>query len=153
MRMLCWPARSPFKTSNRFPGGTRRSFSRPAISSCLSLRRATVAILANRRTCNPFESASVSAHLNVLITDANSNATHDYRSSEAFEFPCCPRFPCRQFQPSLTGTYLKIMLPDLDALSVPLLRPPWLWSGKPRLYPPSPPLGSDGPSPMSPLAI
>ena len=66
--MLCCPARSPFSASSRLPGGTRKSFKRPAISNCRSLRRATDAIFANRLTGSPFDRDGVSAHLNVLIT-------------------------------------------------------------------------------------
>jgi hypothetical protein len=46
------------------------SSNRPAISSCRSLRRATAAMFENRLTGNPFASARVSAHLNVLITQS-----------------------------------------------------------------------------------
>lgn len=89
MRMLCCPTRSPFKASSRFPGGTRRSPNRPAISNCRNLRRATAEIFANRPTCSPFESASVSEHLNVLITGHNSNAERDYRQAWYPEYKNC----------------------------------------------------------------
>src|SRR3954452_24772206 len=56
------------RRDRRFPGGARRSCNLPAISNCRNLRRATVAIFANRLTRNPFASDSVSAHSNVLIT-------------------------------------------------------------------------------------
>lgn len=36
-------------------------------------------MFANRRTCAPFESASVSKHLNDVITEVDSNAAHDDR--------------------------------------------------------------------------
>lgn len=48
MQMLCWPVRSPFKASSRFPDGTLRSLSRTVISNRRRLRRATVAMPANR---------------------------------------------------------------------------------------------------------
>jgi len=51
-----------------------------AISSCLSFRRAAVAIFTKRLTRTPFERASVSEHLNDLIM-AHSNAMRDYRQA------------------------------------------------------------------------
>ena len=51
--------------SSRLPGSTRRSLKRPAISNSRSLRCATGAVLANRPTGIPFESACVSRHLKV----------------------------------------------------------------------------------------
>jgi len=52
----------------RLPGGIRRSSNRAAISNWRSLRRAMVAIVANRLTRSPFERARVSSHLKLLIT-------------------------------------------------------------------------------------
>jgi len=85
MRMLCCPSRSLFKASSRFPGGTRRSLNRPAISNCRNLRRATAEMFANRPICVPLESACVSEHLNVLITVYDSNAKRDYRQGKLWE--------------------------------------------------------------------
>ena len=83
--MLNWPARSPLSNSRRLTGGTLRSWSRSAISIWRSLRRATLATLANRLTRWPLASASVSAHLNDLTTHSGdtSNASRDYRQSPA----------------------------------------------------------------------
>jgi hypothetical protein len=48
-----------------------------AISSCLSLRRATASILTNCRTRWPFESASVRVHLNDLIMQSYNNVKRE----------------------------------------------------------------------------
>ena len=74
--MLNRPARSPLSDSRRLPGGTLRSWSRSAISIWRSLRRATLAMLANRLTRRPLESASVSAHLNDSITHSAPVVTY-----------------------------------------------------------------------------
>jgi len=76
-RMLYCPERSPLSTSRRLPGGTLRSSSRAAISNCLSLRRATLAICIRHLTRPPFEIASVSengaSHCSIRIKGTKSS--------------------------------------------------------------------------------
>jgi hypothetical protein len=56
---------------------TLRSSSRAAISSCLILRLATLAIFTNRLTLRPSERAFVSLHLNELIIEIDSYASRE----------------------------------------------------------------------------
>lgn len=74
--------------SRRFPGGAFKSAKRAAISSCLNFRRATAAMLTNRLTRTPFESASVSEHLKLLII-AHSNAVRDVVKRDYDDFDLC----------------------------------------------------------------
>src|ERR1035438_5827391 len=68
MRMLCNPARSPFRASNRFPGGTFSSSSVAAESIWTSLRTAARAIEFQRRLTPVSKSALVCFSAKLLIT-------------------------------------------------------------------------------------
>src|SRR5260370_38554240 len=59
--MLCWPRRSPFNASTRFPGGTLRSVSRRAPCRYSSFRRATRSMARKRGTSWSLKSSAVSA--------------------------------------------------------------------------------------------
>lgn len=75
MRMLCWPARSPRKTSSRLPGGTSRSFKVLARCRMRSLRLAGRSIPSNRRTLWSWKRVSVRWHRNDSITWQAYNAS------------------------------------------------------------------------------
>jgi len=68
MRMLCNPARSPLRASNRFPGGTFSSSSVVTESIWTSLRTATRAIEFQRRLIPVSKSALVCFSAKLLIT-------------------------------------------------------------------------------------
>lgn len=61
--MLYWPIHEPHRASSLFPGGTLRSESAAAISSCRSLRRAARSMDAKRFTRTPAASNLVSRSL------------------------------------------------------------------------------------------
>lgn len=77
--MLYWPARSPESCSNRLPGGTRRSLSFPAMSSCVSWRNACLCRSGPKRgTRSRRHTFSVRLSLNdritnPIITEAGNN--------------------------------------------------------------------------------
>ena len=68
MRILCNPALSPLRASNRFPGGTFNSSSVVTESIRTSLRTATRAIEFHRRLIPVSKSALVSFSAKLLIT-------------------------------------------------------------------------------------
>jgi len=68
MRILICPALLPLSRSRRFPGGTRKSSKRPAISSWSSFRRAILSNELKRLTGLPSESVRVSSSAKETIT-------------------------------------------------------------------------------------
>ena len=67
--MLHWPARPPFKGSNRFPGGTRKSVRAWAASNISSFRCATRCIVEGKRRDVPSRNnRSVSSQAKLRIT-------------------------------------------------------------------------------------
>jgi hypothetical protein len=98
--MPCWPPRSPFNRSNRFPGGTLRSPKLSAACTSSSLRCARRCTSGgNSRERSRRKTFSVSPSAKLRITRFDNNALRYYRNSlpqgaqpnQALQLPapCC----------------------------------------------------------------
>src|SRR6266571_1870766 len=73
-RMLCYPFRSPFNASSRFPGGARKSSKSRAATEAAYAEPPVESASGNRRDVSSLNSRSVSGQAKLRIIGGNYNA-------------------------------------------------------------------------------